>query len=1629
MILLRRERSTASGQMATASVVSPASKLLRHGDQSNINFDMSTATTRRHYPYLRSISGVLAAAIFCLIEISFVASNVRGEEKAPPDPAANPAEKVGEVGKELKAIQGVIRGLLGQREPAPVPRANRKRTVRPGMPGNEESNDARDPVESRAPHDAKVEQLLSVAESAVRKKNWKSAVELIQRLLDQPEDSLHRTADGQWKSIRRTANRILGQLPEATLAEYRAQFGGLAQQQLAAAKRSRQTADFVNVATRFFHTTAGYEAAHYLGSLHFDRSEFGLAARWFEELAASPSTLNRSDPWLMQAAMALTRAGDSKGATALLGRLSRGPSTLVTIGTGQATGPEWLSRIHEDLAPQSVALAEWTQLYGSSARIGTAVGGDPLLSPIWSLPLTSSHTVRNSLKWLVQDLQDQQRALILASTPLVADGKVIYRDLRGVRSVDIEQGHPIWESVEGSSPERILGGLPPQQVDPQDGWRFRMNPFQNQGDYQGLSAENSPLASLLFRDGTYGLISSDGKQLFALEDHGILSRNQAGQHWGWDGNPEPQDPFGLPWKTNRLVSYDLRTGRQLWSLGGSELKESFDLPLAGSYFYGTPAIDGDELFVVAGKGDDVRLWSLDRRSGTPRWSQLIAYSDTKIDLDIARRWVTSQVAVGNGVIVCPTTVGWLVAVDRMRQSVLWAYRYATQPGDEMPEHEPGMQFVPQKELNATWTPSAPVLAGSYVVYTPQEEASLICLNAVDGRQIWTHPKERGLYLAGVFGKKVVIVGETGVTAFQLDTGKTAWTAPFDEGVRPSGRGVAVDDRYYLPLANGELRSIELATGKLLSQTFVASQQPSLGNLAMHRGKLVSLSPSGLTAFGQRDALLAEIRQRIAVNPDDAWGLMRSGEILLLNHQYAEALPLLRRIAIDRLTTDDRLRHRAIFVECLSVLIHSDVLHRGTELEELRALAESPPEELLYRELSAEKLLAEQKPVAAFEVLVQLAEDAKDSMLARTDDRRVTVKQVAWLSGRMHDLWEKTAEPGRRSIDNRIGEIAAEAAGRSMDACQRAATLFAFHPASISVKRRLVEWLIDTNDLGRARLVLQELAGDPDSVVAANAIERLAQLMVRSELPADASYYYQLLQSRYAETIVRDGLSGSRLVAGIHANTTINPERLSNRALWPESQMHAIQSVMNYTQPPQEVAVDSPLPFFNRLGLEAHQSEQRLTFESTVNGRLEWMVPLKGELRGGDEGSLVVQNIGHELFFVNRGVLHAISPIEKKNLWSKSLDDSDDGTAIARHPNRIPVPAMSGSGQIDGSRSLLLQRANNTGRLALVQPGFLCVYGRRSLLVLNPRTGESLWQLDGLPTNAVVLGTRDAIFAMVQGKDEVLAYRAIDGKPLNIPGLTKLLNNALMSHGSAFLVMEPGDATSLLGLKIGQQKSRLKLFDPVLGETKWQIELSDQTVISPMGDEEVVAVGSDGKVQRIDVVTGHVIDLEPVPTKKSEKARRKYILFDEDRIYLISNSPNSEHQSFSENLASIPLSGTVNAWDRRTGKYLWQHGIKHQSLVVDRFSKLPVLLCVSRTWKAKNGLTELKIHAIHKRTGATLLDVSIPSVNLGFNAVGINLEEPSIELKSFNLRMRLIPENIAAATDTGTAPASSKTSQD
>src|SRR5262249_10282006 len=140
--------------------------------------------------------------------------------------------------------------------------------------------------------------------------DWKLPVELIQRLFEETDDSITRQAGGKWDSIRREAQRFLGTMPGDVASRYRVQFEGTARQRLQEGIQTGNPDVIAEVATRYFDTEAGFEAANRLGSLHFDRGEFGMASRWFQELRAARAPLTQAPAWKLKAAVAAQRGGD-----------------------------------------------------------------------------------------------------------------------------------------------------------------------------------------------------------------------------------------------------------------------------------------------------------------------------------------------------------------------------------------------------------------------------------------------------------------------------------------------------------------------------------------------------------------------------------------------------------------------------------------------------------------------------------------------------------------------------------------------------------------------------------------------------------------------------------------------------------------------------------------------------------------------------------------------------------------------------------------------------------------------------------------------------------------------------------------------------------------------------------------------------------------------------------------------------------------------------------------------------------------------------------------------------------------------------------------------------------------------
>src|SRR5262249_40435948 len=98
-----------------------------------------------------------------------------------------------------------------------------------------------------------------------------------------------------------------------------------------------------------------------------------------------------------------------------------------------------------------------------------------------------------------------------------------------------------------------------------------------------------------------------------------------------------------------------------------------------------------------------------------------------------------------------------------------------------------------------WRHPAPFIHKDLVVFTAPENPFIWCVNLKDGTRRWRAENHDDVYLAGIFGDIVLLVGKKHCRALSLKTGAQKWQ--LETGI-PSGLGAVRDGLYYLPLHRG-----------------------------------------------------------------------------------------------------------------------------------------------------------------------------------------------------------------------------------------------------------------------------------------------------------------------------------------------------------------------------------------------------------------------------------------------------------------------------------------------------------------------------------------------------------------------------------------------------------------------------------------------------------------------------------------------------------------------------------------------------------------------------------------------------------------------------------------------------------
>jgi outer membrane protein assembly factor BamB len=1238
----------------------------------------------------------------------------------------------------------------------------------------------------------------------------------------------------------------------------------------------------------------------------------------------------------------------------------------------------------------------------------------PFLERAWAQPTVREEQTRNWLdKQVLPYLEQRGQPVMPATVPLAVKDLVLFRSHWGVHAVNLRTGKLEWESDSRWSVDRMLRD--PGKTGAVDFW------------LKAYLQANQP--AVILDNSLVGSLSSDGRRLFAVEDFQVAPFRQQ------NGNADPSGGYGPGMSDavqhSRLQAFDLLTGKLIWELGARHDRD--DAPpaadaadLAGSYFLAAPLVLDGKLYVLNEKDSHLRLACLEPATGAVRWLQDMASFRTNLAFDAPRRMRAASLAYADGVLVCPTNAGILLALDLHTRTLLWSHAYR-EPPPVPPENEEQalrLQLLEQARARRParpfhWKFCPPLIQSGKVLFTPPDGDTLLCLDLRDGSPLWeVKPKPDDLYLAGVFpGRdrndgegRVLIVGKKSCRALSLAEGKPLWT--LETGL-PSGRGAADGQVYYLPLkedaATGEPGVVALDVQRGRAVAHVPSPKKEVpGTLAFHDGQVVSQTATEVVVYPQLSARLRDIDGRLGKDPHDVRALLERGELKLTEGDRAGSVADLHAALAAGPPAELRDHVQASLFAALGELLQRDFAAGEKYLGEY--------EKLCRVDVPGDATPRERQERLDLDVLAAGGDEAFTS----PDDPAVRVSRAAWAGAHLAGLLASAAPADRRKLDEEVlaGRRTLES-GTDLDALRHFARALGDTPAGRPARWLLAERLAKENAFLGAELVLRQLRRQaPEPAEAGRAVEALARLYADKGLFEDAAACYRELARDYPRTTIRDGKTGKELRDAAATDLRLAPF-MEEPDPTPPGKIKVEAGLGNHGRPDglytfEPVGTDVP-PFFRRHRLTLDVSAARLRLLDRVTNEERWAQDLPrtsfGNLINGGNpqapfhprchvaGHLVVVNLGHLVF--------GLDPVDRRVLWDKSLLGPLEGLSISG----LDYDAQDGTPVVvyqDGWQ----QRVDQAG---LLGAGAVGLQTRGGLIALDPVTGNLLWSRADVPARTRFLSGEQDLVVIEEDADGrpagTRAFRGADGASLPVRDCSARYPGRVGAVGTSLLLGDGGAGKEFV----------LHRYDIVAGKDVWEKRFPAGT--RPLHSDDPALTGAvepDGRVTVLDAASGRRVCNLAVNPKDWRPATQVLLFDDRAQFYVATRDPESPqpglvlpHVTSGSGLRMVRVNGTVYAFDRATGEENWESKAPHQALLMDQFAESPVLFFAARQLRqvVNNGNPAqaqvqgvVRVRAIGKRTGKLVYDELALNNVQPFHTLNRTANAGSVEVLSGNFRI-------------------------
>jgi outer membrane protein assembly factor BamB/tetratricopeptide (TPR) repeat protein len=1437
-------------------------------------------------------------------------------------------------------------------------------------------------------------QRLTRAQAAVDEQRYSDAVAEIGEVLNSTGSDdfflgVPGSADAQ-VSLKTEALALLGAMPAKGRKMYELQYGSDAKAALESALAAGDLTQLTEVSRRYFQTKAGYEATLILGRCQLDQGRPLAAALTLKRVADVPTALAQYDPELsvMLAACWLHANQPEQAKQTLVSLKSRLPNAKVRLVEREASifdrdsaALDWLQGIvGSSRSSLSTAATQWVMYRGNEKRNAQSSSGVPLLNYNWMLPTLNNPTDMARVAQQYRAIRDRDEPLVCALQPIVVQNYAVIRQPESNKLIGInltKEGKREW--------------IYPAFDDSPNAQTVRESQFQNRNPAQ-TNTRDGELKQRIWEDNIFGQVSSDGRQVYVIDELGIAQVN------GVNVPAVAIGPRGMRFQNpavtrpnNLLVALDLaKQGSLVWTAGGN----LGEIPaLAGAFFLGAPLPVGDQIYALAEFNGEIRLVCLDSRTGNLEWKQPLATIENfSITNDPSRRLAGASPSLADGILICPTSAGAVVAVDLTTRTLRWGYQFTrndlSQYGGRGAGFRQPFQSVQTVTAMAKWLDSTATIADGSVVLTPPESQQLHCLDLLSGKARWSPiPRDEMLFVACIHKGKIVLVGRNRLKAINLADGKPAWKNDLKLDSEVSvGRGYYNDSFYYLPTSGQQICKIDLDSGSIVSR---AQTEVELGNLVCYQDQLISLSPQSVASFVlYSERLEKQLEQRLAAHPEDIDALSIKAQILLQADKADESLSLLRRAAE---LAPDRTTVRALLVKVMMVLMRKDFAAHVGLTDELDKLVTDPAQRREVLRWRVQGLTEQKRLDDAFTALLELADQELAAASAGTSsqslqqiDRERSVRLDRWLLGQLRTI-----------LDKADSETKAKVAGELKTRLDRASTtggvhalrmflnLFGFHEAADSARLVLIERLIAADALLEAEMVAGDLLDNSNRASTGPARAYLAAIYEKAKRPELAAVVYQQLGHDFANVAARGSKTGGELAR----EAAQKPELVAYFANWPKGEVEIKESdsaPMNQrnSYPVQVTHYYGAAPRGLKVIYDPGRNDLSIRSET---GQVLGNAPLGNSLRRTNTsfgpGPLLTAKLNGHLAVLNLGGdVMAIDGLRSDRgneslLWRQEAGEEANTGMISSRPsisNRNPLVGPQNMTIDSGGRQNF-----STGP---INSNGVCFQRGRQIVCVDSLTGQTLWERASspqaeIPQHAQLFGDEELLFvadAKIDSKaEEALVLSAVDGQLLGRRKID-LADRRWATHGRRVLAVDAKNDSRSPSVTV-------RLYDAWDSQKQlWSKQVSSGSRGFLVDGEELALLEASGNFTVVSLATGQMrfavpLEAEPELTWiQIVRSRGQYLLLaSQDRGQITAGG--FMPLQIAQGLQQRGMHGRMYAFDGATGKLQWQTPafVSHHYLPPEQPSESPLFFFVANRQSNNKRTTNLLV--LDRRTGRNVYE--------------------------------------------------------